>query len=350
MTTDFKDKDAHESLTLVETLIRQGEINIINPGFGEKSHELSIPIATSYVRVGEQIGILVSNSFYDKPLQIFGKNGKVLGFLNDSRFRRASAMTSDFEGVYITDDATGLTAKFSPDLQKIDWTFNPDDGKVLSGRFGSLTVNENYLLAFDTALSRIHRFDKFTGEWIGSIGEHQPISIADAKKENLIPVDKVAFNGHFDIAFYRGNIVAAQGGIDWEGLCVSPNIVMIISLDGKLISGVKLSSKVSEISGVTTDIKNGVFFLGNKDNLYVFDEKGLVGLIPVPNFQNGDIFNLHYDQESGDLVVCHGTSGRKSTPGYSQIAILPEKARKLLLRKTIGPQEVKFLGPLPENS
>ncbi|HUD19640.1 MAG TPA: hypothetical protein VMR81_04305 [Patescibacteria group bacterium] len=354
---------------IVEQLISRGEISIINPGYGPEQNKLSMPIAAAYIQTDSgDPAILVSNCWYtEKTLQIFGTNGEYLGNFFNSNFDQASAITTDSDAVYITDDATGTIVKISRDLHTPQWIVNQEDQRLHTRRIGSLAVDDNYLVAFDTAKSKIRIYDKFTGEEMNSIGEFLPMTFEEAGHESLKPDGKVAFNGHHDIAIFGDSIVAVKSGVEWGEKFHIPASIKVISFDGKLLSERKISTQVGEIHSIAVDNSRRQIFLGVDNTVQIINEKGLIGNIEVPGCpkKGGGVLNLHIDSDSGNLIICHGgmnvpekyvtTKGtqtvigdreRSSATSYSQIITLSPIARDKLMKKTLGSNEFEIAGLL----
>lgn len=347
----------------VNELIQRGEVNVINPGFGSRQDQLSNPIATTYVDLpGGRKGLVVSNAWYpDKKVQIFDiKSGELSGIIDDERFNGASAMASDGENIYITDDTTGLIAKFSRDGSRKDWeTKAPVRIEDLPGRtppgfditkyrhsrmIGSMVVSGDFLYAYNTAASKIQVFNKETGELVREIGKHKIITLDQARTEDLSPDEEmeVQFNGHADIAMLGGQILTSSQGVHWEGAFEIPNEVKIISEEGELRASAKLSSKAGEITGIAADNTNKQVFMAIGNTIGIWGEDGFVGEFTIPGCPGGlygRVFSINLDEESSDLIISHGSAGaydtvkKQAVPEYNQIIRLSRTAREELMRE-----------------
>lgn len=342
-------------------LIRRGEINILNPGFGAEQDQLSNPIATTFIDMPDgKRGLVVSNALYpDKKVQIFDlESGDLISTVDDQRFNGASAMASDGESIYITDNYTGLIAKFSRDGTKKEWEIKapvriedlpgitPPDFDILeyehSRMIGSMVVSGDFLYAYNTAASKIQVFDKRTGKLVREIGRHKVVTLDQARSEDLTPDKEVQFNGHADIAMLGDQIITSSGGVHWEGAFDIPNEVKIISQDGELRTTGKLSSRVGRINGIAVDNTRQEIFLAIGNTVGVWSKNGFVGAFNIPDCPGGlygRVFSINLDEESGDLIVSHGAAGlydpvqKQSVPDYSQIVRLSKTAREELMRE-----------------
>jgi len=345
-----------------QELIQKGEIDILNPGFGPEQNQLSNPIATTFIDMPDgKRGLVVSNAWYpDKKVQIFDMDsGNLIGTVDDQRFNGASAMTSDDESIYITDDSTGLIAKFSRDGTKKEWEIKaPVRIEDLPGRvppgfdiskyehtrmIGSMVVNGDLLYAYNTAASKIQVFDKKTGKLVREIGRHKVMTLCRAQSEDLTPDEEVQFNGHADIAMLGDQILTSHRGVHWEGAFEIPNEIKLISQNGELRSSAKLSARAGEINGVAVDNSRKEVFLATGNTIDVWNENGFVGEFRIPNCPGGlygRVFNIHIDERTSDLVVCHGAAGsydpvrKQSVPEYNQIVRISKTAREELMKES----------------
>lgn len=351
----------------VQSLILRGDVHVISPGFGSRQDQLSNPIATTYTTLPDgRRGVVVSNAWYpDKRLQIFDMEGNLAGVVNDPRFNGASAMTSDGASMYIADDSTGLIAKFSADGTTKEWEIKAPvrvedlPGTVPPGfdistyrhsrMIGSMTVTDEYLYAYNTAASKIQVFDKKTGALVREIGRHKVITLDQAAHEDLTADQEVRFNGHADIAMLGDQLITAHGGVNWGGAFELPNEVKVLSQGGELRASATLTSKVGSIEGITVSNSQHEVYMAMGNTVGVWGENGFVGQFKVPGCPEGAgrVFNIYLDEQTGDLIVSHGTGTGKQQ--YGEIIVLSTYAREELMKQAAA-QRVKLLensGDLP---
>lgn len=345
----------------VKELMQRGEISLINPGYGPEQNKLSHPIASTYIDLPDgRRGLVVSNGSYpDKKVQIYDmETGQLVGTVNDERFNSATALASDGENIYITDNSSGLIAKFSRDGSRKEWEIKaPLKAEDLSGRtppgfditkyrhsrmIASMVVSGDLLYAYNTAAAKIQIFDKNTGEFIKEIGKRKNMPIDLAVTEDLAPDEEVQFNAHTNIAILDDQILTSSRGTNWEGAFEIPNELRIISKEGKLYMSGKISSKVGEINGVAADNTRKEIYVAMNNSVGIWGEKGFIGEITIPGCPGelyGSVFNIQLDEESGDLIVSHGSDGYgtakdQSNPRYSQIIRLSKTARAELMTES----------------
>jgi hypothetical protein len=93
---------------------------------------------------------------------------------------------------------------------------------------------------------------------------------------------------------------------------------------------------------VAADNKRKEIYVAMNNSVGVWGEKGFIGEITIPGCHDelgGSVFNIHLDEESGDLIVSHGSENYgtvkdKSVPRYSQVIRLSKIAREELMTES----------------
>jgi hypothetical protein len=301
----------------IARLRENGDIKTIATSFGPAVHQLSNPLAGTFIRGPNGERRLLVSSCYEKPVQIFSEDGAFIGTLADSTFRDASAIIRDNGYVYIADDSRGIIGKFDMSTGEKIWqikapitsedlpselpaNFNISQYKH-SRMIGSMIIIGERLYAYNTAISKIQ---------------------IKTSEESLELDGDLLFNGHHDLASLNGNILASQSGLNL-GEIQLPNIIKLISEEGDLLAEGTLSNKIGDICGIAVDNSRKRVFIAIKNKVVVIENGAFKGFFIAPSCQSRIVKNITYDNVEDRLIIF---SHNMKNLGDSAIDILTPEA------------------------
>ncbi len=308
--------------------------------FGEGPGGLVMPISTLVIDLPDGTkAILVSNKDFPdfvarctiadtgvdprKNLQVFSMDGKFLGTCGEN-WMRGSRLARDQEGnVYLTKNlkSEGVLAKLS--LQgKMVWATKVSRNAMT---YHSVAVTSQGVTIYVEDDHALWLFDKETGELIKKsprLSEQADVPIITGAGEMVIGCS--FFN---EIFTYSPD----SGELNYKSL----------PLDRVAFKD------AGRLCGITADMKTGISFLACDNRILVYDSRSDAwGELVMPHFpSHGRIYDLCFDEQTGNLLVSHGNFSNK--PYYARIDVLSSEIRETSIRySSQGGNEGGFLSLL----
>lgn len=300
-------------------------IQVSQDHFGEGPGGLVMPISTLVIDLPDGTkAILVSNKDFPdlvvsysiadtgvdprKDLQVFSMDGEFLGTCGES-WMRGTRLARDQEGnIYLTKNlkSEGVLAKLSPQGKMVWSTKVPRNDMT----YHSVAVTSQGVTIYVENEHALCLFDKDTGQFIKKsprLSEQADVPIITGAGEMVIGCS--FFNEIFTYSPDSGELKYKSLPLDRVGF-----------------------QDVGRLCGIAADMKAGVSFLACDNRILVYDShSGAWGELVVPDFpRHGRIYDLCFDEQTGNLLVSHGNFSNK--PYYARIDVLSSEVRETLIR------------------
>lgn len=249
-----------------------------------------------------------------KELEILDENWEHLLFISEPELLQEDSgylvITSDDENLYVgsyNTDHSYLAAYEMGSFERKRKT--PMYGSSIQ----SVTVNDNYLMAFDMKDWKIKYFDKRNWQQL---------------KWKDIDVRWQGWWSHHNLAATNESLIAAVPGFEemiFNSIWAFNNELKVFDNEkAKLVAQTSFSAAMGSLDAVAVDSEKWRAFLAIGNKIWVFDSTGYIGMIPL---STRNIHQLDYSPQTGCLMV-------SMTEGKGVAEILDRKAINTLIEQS----------------
>jgi hypothetical protein len=308
-------------------LSQTGDFKVIGTRFGGKANELSCPIAAVPFFSNGSKYFMVANLLYDKPLQIFTKDGYFVRVLGGKELGETSTLFSAGQQVYVANDYTGAICKFDLsdiDNEKLEWTahFSPVESPeepFVFRKIDFMTVSADLLYVCNTDFARTAIYQKDTGAYVSAFAgrsekyaEHKMDDLRSCSFLSALPEP------------LSGLTALTRPAQSFSVLGPSNEFALVNDL-GMLASKIVLNKDLGQLHGAAVDRVNNRLLLAVDQHIYVYTTLGFQGCFLAPGCES-NILNLSWQTEDGVLLIFYGGAATNQVAAF-----LSDKAVNKLL-------------------